>query len=192
MSSAAVYDGNTGWVDVNKKLNPKVPYCISKLACEHYVNYFIHKGIILNYTIIRFGGAYGPYSKTSKLIHKILDEIYIKDKKTIDVYGDGKNKINIMYSKDVVKALIACIKNEKSNVTANLGQNNMTIKECIDRIAQIFGKKIEINYTPRLKTQKFIHYDYDSDFNKIFNFKPGYAFESGIKEFGLFLKNKGE
>ena len=189
LSSAAVYDGNKGKVATNTKLNPVIPYCISKLACEHYIRFYASKGKIKEFIILRFGGAYGKYSP-KKFLSKVVDEICIKNKKTIEVYGDGTNIINVMYVKDAIRGLLACLHSNKSNVICNMGQDNMTIAETIQRIANIFNKEIEIKYTPRISNQKYIGFKIDVDFNKIFGFKPDYSFESGIKEFAELMKNE--
>jgi|SRR3989338_3067318 len=191
MSTAGVYDGNKGHVAVDAKLNPKVPYCISKLAAEQYVRFFSSTGKIEQYVILRFGGAYGKYSKGSKFMSKLVNEICVENKESIEIYGDGTNIINVMYAKDAVNGLVACLKSEKSNIICNFGQENMTVTEAVQRVAKVFGKKILINYTPKLNTQKYITFEPQIDFDMIFNFKPQYSFEDGIMEFGESLKNEG-
>jgi len=189
LSTTGVYDGLKGNVDANAKLNPKIPYCISKLMAEQYVKYFSSIGKIREYTILRFGGAFGKYSE--KFMTKLVNDICIKDKNTIDIYGDGTNVINVMYAKDAVKALLACLKSKKSNIICNLGQENMTITETVHRVAEIFNKKVDIKYIPKLEEQKYITFNVDIDFNRIFDFKPDYSFEEGIKNFGEIMKNEG-
>ena len=189
MSSAAVYDGNKGTVTTETKLNPKVPYCISKLACEQYVEFFSSIGKIENYAILRFGGAYGPYSE-KKFLSILVEEIFSKNSDEIEVYGDGTNIINIMYVKDTVKALIKCLNSEKKNITCNLGQDNQAITDIIERIEKIFNKDVKIKYTAKRKDQKYITFSIQIDFNEIFDFKPDYSFEQGIEEFANLLKNE--
>ena len=190
LSTAGVYDGNKGHVTAEAKLNPKIPYCISKLAAEQYARFYSSTGKIDEYVILRFGGAYGKYSKGSKFMGKLVDDIYVKEKKTIEIYGDGTNIINIMYAKDAIKGLILALKSKKSNIICNFGQDNMTITESVQTVAKAFSKKIEIKYTPKLETQKYITFTPVIDFNEIFGFRPEYSFEEGIKEFGEVLKNE--
>jgi len=189
MSSAAVYDGNKGTVTTKTKLSPKVPYCISKLACEQYVKFFSTTGKIDNCTILRFGGAYGKHSE-KKFLSVIVKDIFIKGKDEIEVYSDGTNIINIMYVKDTVKALLKCLNSEKESITCNLGQDNQTITEVVKRIAKIFNKDVKIKYTPKRENQKYITFSIQTDFNEIFDFKPDYSFEQGIEEFANLLKNE--
>lgn len=189
LSTAGVYDGLKGEVTADAKLNPTVPYCISKLMAEQYVRFYLSIGKIAQYVILRFGGAFGKYSE-KKFMTKLVHDICIQNKKTIEIYGDGANIINVMYAKDAVKALIACIKSTKSNITCNLGQENMTITKTAEKVAKIFNKEVDIKYIPKLKEQKYITFKIKVDFNEIFDFKPDYSFEEGIKEFRQSLKNE--
>ena len=189
LSSAAVYDGNKGFVGTDAKLNPTVPYCISKLAAEQYVKFFSSMGKIVEYVIIRFGGAFGPYSE-KKFMTKLVRDVCINNRQEIEVYGDGTNIINVMYVKDAFKALLACLNSKKSDTITNLGQENLTIKETVKRAAKALGKKVKIKYTPRLEKQKYIDFKIKVDFNETFEFDPDYSFEEGIKEFASLLKNE--
>ena len=189
LSTAGVYDGNKGIVTTETKLNPKVPYCISKAIAEQYVKFFHSIGKINEYVIIRFGGAFGLYSE-KKFMTKLVKDISIENKNEMEVYGDGTNIINVMYVKDAIKALIAALSAKKSNLTANLGQENMTITETVKKAAKALNKKVKIKYTPRLEKQKYIDFKIKVDFNETFNFNPDYSFEEGIKEFAKALKNE--
>ncbi|MEK6868728.1 MAG: NAD(P)-dependent oxidoreductase [Nanoarchaeota archaeon] len=189
MSTAGVYDGIKGHVDANAKLNPTVPYCISKLMAEQYIKFYNSIGKVDEYVILRFGGAFGKYSE-NKFITKLVKDICMHNRKEIESYGDGTNLINVMYVKDAVKALVACLKSKKSDIVCNLALENMTIKEAVERVSNAFGKDVKIKYKPRIKEQKYITFAYDSDFNNIFGFTPDYSFEQGIKEFGKELKNE--
>jgi len=188
MSSAAVYEGNKGIVTTKSMLSPYIPYSISKLTAEHYVNYFYNTGKIDSYIILRFGGAYGLYSER-KFVSQLVRDI-LQNKKTIKVYGDGTNIVNLMYVKDTVKSLLACMRSKKSNLICNLGQDNMTITQLVNRAANIFDKKVKIKYTPRRQDQKYINFKLKVDFNRIFNFEPDYSFESGIREFASLMENE--
>ena len=189
MSTAGVYDGLKGKVDATEKLNPTVPYCISKLMAEQYIKFYHSIGKVDEYVILRFGGAFGKYSE-NKFMTRLVKDVCMHNMKEIEIYGDGTNLINVMYVKDAVKAMLACLKSKKSDIVCNLALENMTIREAVERISKAFGKDVKIKYKPRLKEQKYITFAYDSDFNDIFGFKPDYSFEQGIKEFGKELKNE--
>jgi len=188
LSSAAVYDGLNGIVNTNKSLNPTNPYAISKLTAENYVKFFTYLNQIREYVIIRFGGAFGLYSKETKFMTDLVKKIYLQGKNKIEVYGDGTNKINVIYVKDLIKALLMSLNSNKKNIVCNLGLETMTIDSTVYGVAKVFNKKIEINHIPRRQDQKYIGFEIESDFNSVFSFKPDYSFEEGIFEFGKKLK----
>lgn len=190
MSTAGVYDGLNGKIKSNASPNPKVPYCISKLSAEQYVKFFHGAKKIDEYVILRFGGAFGKYSE-HKFMTKLVKELSVENKKEIEVYGDGTNIINVMYINDAVSALLTALKSKKSNIICNLGQENMTIKETVQRTAKALGKDVKITYTEKIKGQKYIGFETVIDFNKEFNFIPKYSFEEGIKKFSEQVKNAG-
>lgn len=189
MSTAGVYDGIKGHVDANAKLNPVVPYCISKLMTEQYIKFYHSIGEVDEYVILRFGGAFGKYSE-NKFMTKLVKDVCMHNKEEIEIYGDGTNLINVMYVKDAVKAMLACLKSKKSNIICNLALENMAIKEAVERVSKAFGRDVKIKYKPRLKEQKYITFAYNSDFDETFGFEPDYSFEEGIREFGKELKNE--
>ena len=95
LSTAGVYDGLSRKITGKDALNPTVPYCLSKLMAEQYVKYFQSIGKIDEYAILRFGGAFGKHSKREKFASKVIQELGVENKNTIEVYGDGRNIINI-------------------------------------------------------------------------------------------------
>ena len=188
MSTSGVYDSLIGKVSTNTKLSPKNPYCISKLSAEYYIKYFRKVGGIDNYNIFRLGGTFGLYSD-KKFITKLIKDIYINNKSTIDVYGNGESIIKTIYVKDLVNFLSKCIDSSLKDITCNLGQDSYTINEIIDNISKIFDKKVRINHLNKDDNQKYIHFEEQIDFNKIFNYKYLYTFREGIIEFAESLKN---
>tara|TARA_Y100000591_G_C21817479_1_gene691579 strand:+ start:629 stop:1558 length:930 start_codon:yes stop_codon:yes gene_type:complete len=186
MSSAGVYDGLSGKVNVNTKLDPTNPYCISKLASEQYVKYYKKIGNIKNYYILRLGGAYGMYSE-EKFITKLLMDLCIKNKKIITIYGDGRNIIKAMYIKDVIFSLISCLSSKLEDVTTNLGQYSFTVEDFVFKVANIFNKKVSIEYSDLDTKQKYIHFEEENDFCKIFNYKLKYNLSQGLNEFHYLL-----
>ena len=189
MSTSGVYDGLTGNVNTNTKLSPENPYCISKLSAEYYIRYFRKIKRTNNYNILRLGGTYGLYSQ-NKFITQVINDIYIKNKSTIEIYGNGKNIIKTIYVKDVINLLSQCIHSDIADITCNLGQDSFTIDNLVNNIAIILDKEINIKYLNKDKKQKYIYFDEELDFKKIFNYKYLYTFEEGIKEFSENLKNK--
>jgi nucleoside-diphosphate-sugar epimerase len=186
LSSAGVYDGNKGKVTTKTPIHPLNPYCISKCASEQYIQFYHSKKRIGTYAILRFGGAFGKYSERkfmTKLVRSLLE-----GKKEIEVYGKGRNLINVMYVKDAISGILHALTRSHKNSVVNFGIENISIKNIVKRSAKALGKKVKITYIPERSDQKYIGFWYESDFDSEFQFKPKYSFEEGIRAFAKELQ----
>ncbi len=122
-----------------------------------------------------------------KFITKLLMDLCIKNKKIITIYGDGRNIIKAMYIKDVIFSLISCLSSKLEDVTTNLGQYSFTVEDFVFKVANIFNKKVSIEYSDLDTKQKYIHFEEENDFCKIFNYKLKYNLSQGLNEFHYLL-----
>ncbi len=151
-SSGAVYNGLKGNVNPNSKLDPKLAYSISKLSSEQYVKFFKEKGAVDEYIIVRFFGAYGPYEPKRKITTKIVKRFFLEKKRDIQIYGSGKNLIDLMYVSDTVKAIDILSKSSKKNITVDLANKNpVQIESLVKRCASLF------NINPTIKKKGISH-----------------------------------
>ncbi len=73
VSSGAVYDGLAGPVSPATAVRPRLPYAISKLASEQYVQILRRTPHApASYINVRFFGAYGPYEPARKITTRWL------------------------------------------------------------------------------------------------------------------------
>jgi nucleoside-diphosphate-sugar epimerase len=190
MSSSGVYDGLSGKVTVDSALNPINPYCISKLTSEQYLKYYKSLGKIKKYYILRLGGAYGMHSE-GKFTTQLVKDICINNKKKITVYGNGKNIIKAIYVKDVIYFIIHCLSAKLNDTIVNLGQYSFTIENFVFRVAEIFNKKISIEFSEINKKQKYIHFNEEIDFCEKFDYRYQYNLSQGLNEFcNLLIKQQ--
>ncbi len=141
-SSGAVYDGIRGSVNPNSKLDPKLPYAISKLACEQYIKHFHKIGKVKQYVIIRFFGAYGPYEPSRKIYSKLIQAFYINKQKNFTAYGDGKNLIDAVYIDQITSAIKKILLSKKVNLVVDLCHAKpITIDQLVKKAAKTFGIK---------------------------------------------------
>jgi len=87
-----------------KAPHPKSPYGASKLAGEGYCSAY-QGSFGLETVALRFGNVYGPFSshKTSvvaKFIRRAMEG------KTLEIYGDGTQTRDFIYTDDLVQAII--------------------------------------------------------------------------------------
>lgn len=191
MSSGAVYDGNVGPVSPESRLNPSLPYAISKLACEHYILHLKKRKLIDNYVILRFFGAYGPYEPPSKIFSRLVKAFCIEGKQEFTITGDGNNFIDAMYVEDATHGITSVIKSETRNVTVDLASGNpKTINELVIKVAEIFQKK-EIKLRHEKWPLEYItFYATSNNMETLYGFKPSKPLEVGIGKLTEWLKKK--
>jgi nucleoside-diphosphate-sugar epimerase len=140
-SSGAVYDGLKGEVDAGAQIAPTLPYAISKLACERYIEFHQHRRhSIENYLVVRFFGAYGPYEAPHKIYTRLVRAFAIEGRKTYSIYGDGRNLIDAMYVDDAIDAIQRMLAGSHWNATINLAIGRpLTIEELVRQAAEALG-----------------------------------------------------
>ncbi|RLI97797.1 MAG: hypothetical protein DRO99_02420 [Candidatus Aenigmatarchaeota archaeon] len=103
-SSAAVY-GNPQYVPVDEKhpKNPISPYGVSKLAGEGYCKAYANN-YGLKTAVARFSNVYGPRNPKAVIYVFIANALAGKP---ITIDGDGGQKRDFIYVKDIVSGLLA-------------------------------------------------------------------------------------
>lgn len=189
-SSGAVYEGLKGKVSPKSRLDPKLPYAISKLAAEQYVkSYHKIRCNFSNYMILRFFGAYGPYEPKRKIYTNLINEIEHQGKKEFTIRGEGSNLIDAMYIDDTTEALIKIIKDKKvsDKVLDFCVGNPLSIKELVKETASALGSK-EIKIISKGKTAEPIGFiGSNKELEELFYFTPKIGLKEGIKRFAGFL-----
>ena len=146
-SSSSVY-GDSDEFPLNESLlpEPKSPYAITKLIGEHYVRYF-YENYGLETVSLRYFNVFGP-RQDSKSIYSNVVPIFI-DKISNDnnpiIYGDGTQRRDCVYVKDIVKANLLAFKAKKlTGKSINIcSGSSISILELVDMINNLLGKDIK-------------------------------------------------
>lgn len=189
-SSGAVYDGIKGNITPESKLNPKLPYAISKLAAEQYVKHFSKKGRIKNYQIVRFFGAYGPYEPSRKIYSKLVIAFGVNKDKIFKIKGDGRNYIDAMYIDDTVEGIKLIVENVDSNQVFDFFfGNRMPLNRLVTEASEIFGlSNVEIIHEGVVP--EYMEFVPVSDYmRKNIGWKPKYYLKDGLLKFYDHLVN---
>lgn len=188
LSSGAVYDGLKGLVSPALKVAPKLPYSITHLADEYYVQHFAKIGQIDNYLIIRFFGAYGPYEPSRKIYSKLVKTFAIEKKDFFTIRGDGQNYIDAMYVEEGVRALVKVIESSKVNLTIDLcSGNRMKIDELVRRAGEVFGRKVQISHQGQVP-EYIEFFASPAEFQRLFGFRAKISLEEGLRKLYKFIK----
>jgi nucleoside-diphosphate-sugar epimerase len=190
LSSGAVYQGLTGLVGPTTAVSPHLPYAISKLAAEQYIqSYMRYRHTIGFATIVRFFGAYGPYESERKLYTKLIRRFAFERNPHFTVIGDGENYIDAMYIDDAIRALLAALTSPpaEGSRSTDLGIGSReSINQVVTRAAHTFGLEPEIEHVGT--TPEYIRFVIDPQpFSLAYRFQPTVALEEGLKHLAAHL-----
>ena len=112
--------GSEGYFTEETPYNPSSPYSASKAASGHLVKAFF-RTYNLPAIITNCSNNYGPYQFPEKLIPLMI--LNIIERKSLPVYGDGKNIRDWLYVIDHCEAIIKVVEEGKPGETYNIGGN---------------------------------------------------------------------
>tara|TARA_B100001175_G_C19418506_1_gene594858 strand:- start:10 stop:930 length:921 start_codon:yes stop_codon:yes gene_type:complete len=137
LSSIAVYgEINNELVDEDHKKNPKSVYHKTRLLCEDRLIY--HSRIKeFKYTILRPSKIIGKESSDESIN---LLERFISNKLFFYIGPKGAS-FNYIYDKDVINALIICMKNAKSKNSIYNLSDYLSLEEAVEKIKKIKNLK---------------------------------------------------
>jgi len=150
-SSASVY-GQPKVLPMSEthELNPITPYCVSKLASEYLLKFFSRFG--LKYTIFRYFNVYGLRQHTDAYYTSVII-IFLKkllNGETPIIDGNGKQSMDFVNVKDIVRANIMAMESNVENEIFNVGTGKTTsIREIAYMLIEQSGKNIEPIFKPR-------------------------------------------
>lgn len=137
-STSAVYEETNSSLHESSSISPSSPYGVSKYAAELYV-----RSMIKNHVIFRFANIYGPRQQpigTNQLIPRAIRHFKYGD--NFCVFGDGKQKRDYLYVKDVAEAISSALSDEIGG-TFNLGSGVSTstndILGILERVYDVVG-----------------------------------------------------
>jgi UDP-glucose 4-epimerase len=189
-SAGTIYGVSSDKLREDSEKMPFSPYGITKLAMEHYLNYFEARHS-LRYDIYRVSNVYGEGQDTGKglgAINTFLEKIIMEKK--IVVYGDGEVIRNYIYIDDVAKLLAASVQSNsgESNIYNLSSNDTVSINQLITGIKDIVKENFEVVYQ---ETRRSDNPAIDLDNTKIKKSNPDFKFtelKEGIQNTYAFIK----
>jgi UDP-glucose 4-epimerase len=186
-SSGAVYDKLVGPVTPVSSLAPVLPYAISKLAAERYLEHFRRRGRMDRLFIIRFFGAYGPLEPQRKIYGRLVKRFAMEKEPHFTLRGDGTNLIDAMYIDDAVRAIGLLLDAPGEGGTYDLASGNpLTLSELVREAAATFGQAPVIRYEGEVP-ECIQFYSADSALWTRFGFTAEVGLEEGLRRFAAHL-----
>jgi UDP-glucose 4-epimerase len=145
-SGGAIYGASENYI--HKEDDPLVPissYGIVKLTVEKYLQ-LCHHLFGLNYLVLRLSNPYGPFhlSKKQGLINVALERAMSNE--AFEVWGDGSNTKDYIYSEDVAMILYKLLDKEVTNKILNVGSSSgYSVNDILRRI-QLLVPHFVVNY----------------------------------------------
>jgi len=182
-SSSSVYGINDHypWKE-EEKLMPISPYAMTKLAGE-MLGHVYHKLFGIRFLALRFFTVYGPGQRPDLAIHKFTKNIIAG--KPIAMFGDGSTSRDYTYVEDTVQGIIGAIHYDKTDYEiVNLGNHyTITLKELIEGIEKVTGKKAIINRQPDQPGDVPKTYADITKAQQLFGYNPKTQIHEGLKKF---------
>jgi len=146
-TSASSIVGEVSYNPVDEKhpCEPRTPYGVSKLACEHYLKTY-QRLFGLDYVIFRVFNIYGPHQRDGvipSIYHKINNDL------EVDIYGDGGQMRDFVFIGDIGEIFAEAIVGEIKNLTVNIGTGKgVTILDLAKLAWKIIGKDPKLKFHP--------------------------------------------
>ncbi len=187
LTSTSETYGSAQYIPIDEK-HPKVgqsPYSATKIGADNLAESF-YRSFDLPVKIVRPFNIYGPRQSARAIIPSICVQILngINEIKL----GNINTTRDLTFVKDTVDGFIEISKEEKLNgESTNIGMNHeISIKDLVEKISQIIGKKVkiisdEIRKRPEKSEVNRLVCD-NSKIKKFTNWTPKYTLEIGLNE----------
>ncbi|PJA98781.1 MAG: UDP-glucose 4-epimerase [Ignavibacteriales bacterium CG_4_9_14_3_um_filter_30_11] len=190
-TGGAVY-GEQDYFPADEKhtTSPLSPYGISKLAVEKYL-FFYNKQYGLNYSILRYANIYGPRQNPygeAGVIAIFTSKLLAGEQPIIN--GDGKQTRDYVFVKDVVKANVKVLTDDKSDIL-NVGTGIETnVNEIFNTLNKIVDNGQVEKHGPVAPGEQLRSVITSDKFYKRHNWRPSTKLEVGLKETVNFFESK--
>ncbi len=152
-SSKAVYSdqGTMPWTE-ELYTQPLSLYGASKVSVEQ-IALFLNRGGQMNIKCLRFAQVIGLGERKGFLLSTLIDNAIAKKKQV--VYGDGSQRRQYVYIKDVCRAILAALEHEEASGVFNIGMpeaiSNLELAERINEAYDNAGN-LECDLTKPMDT----------------------------------------
>ncbi|MBI2638006.1 NAD-dependent epimerase/dehydratase family protein [Candidatus Peregrinibacteria bacterium] len=192
-SSSEVYgDPEKNPIDETTPVHGKTVYAISKLMGEELCKAYSQRYPNLQFVILRYFNAYGPYQAAQFVIPKFIQQVLKDEAPTVN--GDGMQRRSYCYVSDTAWATVeALLLSNANGQVINVGNDESLIelKELAHRIISITGKEgkikpvfdVDFKNADRDRTREIVERYCDTrKARTLLNFHPKVSLEEGIRK----------
>jgi CDP-paratose 2-epimerase len=187
------YKGMTG---VSEKmltdLTGHTPYGVSKLVGDLYVQEYSHI-YKMKTAVFRMSCTYGTrqfgFEDQGWVAWFIIAALF---KKTITIYGNGKQVRDMLYVDDLVDAFNRFINSDLKRGLFNIGggpDNTVSLLEFLDELKSLTAKKLKVNFSDWRPSDQKVYISDTSKLEKNLNWKTKVSVKEGIKRLLEWVKD---
>jgi len=190
-SASGVYGNSAPPMKVGEGEYPVNAYAFSKLIQDNIAKkyFYLFEKKNLKLVGLRYFVVYGPkeYYKVTEKKGSLIWKLYsrMKKGKSPIVFGDGKQKRDFIYVKDIVRANLLSL-NSKLNGLFNIGTGKaISVNETVDILNKFLGTNLKPEYQENPFKDSYQYYT-EADITttkKYLNWEPEYNLEQGIKDY---------
>ncbi len=163
-------------------IRPCSPYGLDKYLLENYLHYYYRKGAF-DSVCLRYANVYGPRQNphgeagvVAIFINNLLSG------KTPVINGDGKQKRDFVFVKDIATANVAALK-LKGDYVLNIGSEKETdIVTLYSLIARKLGVEKKATHGPKKEGEQLRSVITYAKAKKLLGWSPTVSFEKGIEQ----------
>jgi GDP-L-fucose synthase len=173
----------TDWDESKEILKQYFGVGYTKVYIEKMCEFYSRLG--MKCTAVRHSNTYGPYDKFDPDHSHVLGATVRKVMEatdTVEVWGTGEEKKDLVYVTDVVRAIDILIQKqtqsfERVNVSSGIG---LTINGLVQKVIERAGKTLNITHNTS-KPSNPVHLVYDSSYMKEkYGWEPQVSMEEGL------------
>ena len=178
IGSIDIYELGSGPIDENSPVNPSTKYGLSKWLSEEWLRVWCKQNQVL-FKSLRLTHVYGPNDNGRKFIANAVRSI--QNNKPIELYGDGLDLRDFIYSEDLGPVLHAAIK-PTTGFSINVASGkSVTMLDLIECLKEITGGKMEVVQRERAKPK--IDYQIDTTkMNKLLSLEELTPINEGLRK----------
>lgn len=188
MSSAEVYQGLRGRVSPEVRIDPRMPYSISKLACEQYVKFFALRGSLSWYTILRLYYAFGPYDRPTRLIPRLVAAAQ-EGRREFTVTAPAGSLLDPLYVDDVCATILAAAEGRaKWEIFDVCGGQPRTVPRLAQEVLGILGADMALVDRPDPTEPPFLFHSDPAPARLRFGPSTPLPLETGVRKYADWVR----
>jgi CDP-paratose 2-epimerase len=173
-------------------LTGHTPYGVSKLVGDLYVQEYSHI-YKMKTAVFRMSCTYGTrqfgFEDQGWVAWFIIAALF---KKTITIYGNGKQVRDMLYVDDLVDAFNRFINSDLKRGLFNIGggpDNTVSLLEFLDELKSLTAKKLKVNFSDWRPSDQKVYISDTSKLEKNLNWKTKVSVKEGIKRLLEWVKD---